>query len=206
VGQEVDDNRELVESTFQSLDAAFATGGDTEAITAVREAFARRIRACLVDLPSPQEMQELPEALQQQVREQQRRAARLRQKREAALELIPAYSRLLQAYRSYDAEVGSPKRLARHLTMSATSVLVGASLGYLVERGMGVPYATAIGIGLGVTAFLTTILQTLRTSRQMTQVESAHAAAVNRLKKELNAAFEAIDRRGVAEGEDGPTS
>ncbi|GEM_PF-1380382 len=200
VDQHTAENRELVALCFRSLDAAFAKGDEAEAVPAIREAFARRIRACLIDLPSAEEMTELSEELQQAIRERQRKAALLQQKREAALQVIPAYSRLLQAYRSYDAEMGSPRRLARTLKISATTVLVGAMLGYLVERGVGLPYATAGGIVLGVIAFFMMMLRTLRTSRQMTQVESAHTAAVERLKEELTTAFEAIDRQGAREG------
>ncbi|MFQ5848215.1 MAG: hypothetical protein ACE5IQ_11170 [Candidatus Methylomirabilales bacterium] len=196
------DNRELVALTFRSLDAAFAGGGEEEAIAALREAFARRIGACLRVMPSPDELKELPEALQQEIREREREAALLGRKREAALQVIPAYSHLLQAYRSYDAEVGSPQRLARTLGMSATTVLVGGVLGYLVERGVGLPYATVAGIGLGVIAFFSMVLQTLGTSRQMTRVESSHVAQLERLKEDLYAAFEDVDRQGAAEGED----
>ena len=198
--QDAAENRDLVALCFRSLDAAFAKGDEAEAVSAIREAFARRIRACLLDLPSAEEMKELPEELQQAIRERQRKAALLQQKREAALQVIPAYSRLLQAYRSYDAEMGSPRRLARTLKTSATTVLVGAMLGYLVERGVGLPYATAGGIVLGVIAFFMMMLRTLSTSRQMTQVESAHTAAVERLKEELTTAFEAVDRQGARGG------
>jgi len=195
VGQDIAENRELVALTFRSLEEALAKGGREEAVSAIREAFAGRIRACLIDLPSAEEMKELPEALQQEIRERQHTAARLQQKREAALQVIPAYSQLLEAYRSYDAEMGSPRRLARTLKISGTTVLVGAMLGYLVERGIGLPYATAGGIGLGVLAFFMMMLRTLSTSRHMTQVESAHAAAVDKLKEDLTAAFEAVDRQ-----------
>ncbi len=200
VDQDTAENRELVALCFRSLDAAFAKGDEAEAVSAIREAFARRIRACLIDLPSAEEMKELPEELQQAIRERQRKAALLRQKREAALQVIPAYSQLLLTYRSYDAEMGSPRRLARTLKISATTVLVGAMLGYLVERGVGLPYATAGGIVLGVIAFFMMMLRTLSTSRQMTQVESAHTAAVERLKEELTTAFKAVDRQGAREG------
>lgn len=201
VDQDTAENRELVALCFRALDAAFAKGDEAEAVSAIREVFARRIRAYLTDLPSAEEMKELPEELQQSIRERQRKAALLRRKREAALQVIPAYSQLLQAYRSYDAEMGSPRRLAHTLKISATTVLVGAMLGYLVERGIGLPYATAGGIGLGIIAFFIMMLRTLSTTRQMTQVESAHTAAVERLKEEfLTAAFEAIDRQGAPEG------
>jgi F0F1-type ATP synthase assembly protein I len=110
--------------------------------------------------------------------------------------VIPAYHQLLQRYRAYDAEAGAPQRIARYLTMSATTVLVGGVLGYLVERGFGIPYATVAGIGLGIIAFFRMILQTLGTARHMTRVESAHAAELQRLQDELYAAFEAVDRQG----------
>jgi F0F1-type ATP synthase assembly protein I len=201
VGQDVAENRELVALVFRSLEEAFAKGGREEAASALREAFAGRIRSCLIDLPPAEKMKELPEALQQEIRERQRKAARLQRKRDAALQVIPAYSKLLEAYRSYDAEMGSPRRLARVLKISGTTVLVGAMLGYLVERGIGLPYATMGGIGLGVLTFFTMMLGTLSTSRHMTQVESAHATAVERLKEEITAAFEAIDRQETPEGE-----
>ena len=204
--QDTAENRDLVALCFRSLDAAFAKGDEAEAVPAIREAFALRIRACLIDLPSAEEIKELPEELQQAIRERQRQAALLQQKREAALPVIPAYSRLLQAYRAYDAEMGSPQRLARTLKISATTVLVGAMLGYLVERGVGLSYATVGGIVLGVIAFFMMMLRTLRTSRHMTQVESAHTAAVERLKEELTAAFAAVDRQGARGGARDPGS
>lgn len=198
--QDKAENRELAALTFRSVDAALAKGDEAQAVSALQEAFARRIRACLSDLPSAEEMNELPKELQQAIRERQRKAVLLRQKRETALRVIPTYSQLLQAYRSYDAEMGSPRRLAQTLKISATTVLVGATLGYLVERGIGLPYATVGGVGLGLIAFFIMMLRTLGTSRHMTQVESAHAAAVERLKEELTAAFEAVDRQGAREG------
>ncbi len=189
-------NRELVALTIRSLEEAFARGDDTEAVSALREVFGRRIGACLINVPSPEELKGLPEARQQEIRERQRVAALLKQKREAALEVIPAHNHLLQGYRAYDAEAGSPRNIARYLGISATTVLVGGFLGYLVEQGIGLPYATVVGIGLGAIAFFAMVLQTLGTSREMTRVESAHAAQVERLKEELTAAFEAVDRQG----------
>jgi F0F1-type ATP synthase assembly protein I len=191
-----EDNRELVALAFQSLDAAFVAGGEEGAGTALREAFARRIHAWLRDLPSPEEMARLPEADRCGIRERQRRAARLRHKREAALRVIPQYSQLIARQRSYDAEIGSPWRIASHVTTSASTVLVGAALGYLVERILGLAHATMIGIALGTLAFLSLIGHGLQASRRMTAVETAHTAALERLKMELYAAFEAVDRRG----------
>lgn len=198
-------NRELVALTFRSLEEAFARGDDTEAVSALREVFGRRIRGCLLDLPSPEELKGLPEPLQQEVRNRQRQAALLKQKREAALEVIPAYNHLLQGYRAYDAAVGSPQRIARNLMMSATTVLVGGLLGFLAERAIGIPYATVAGIGLGIIAFFRMILETLGTTRQMTRVESAHVAQVERLKEELTAAFEAVDRQRPLEAQKDPS-
>lgn len=200
------DNRELVALAFRSLEAGFATGGDEEATSVLQEAFARRIRSRLIDLPSPEEIKELPEDLQQEIRERQREAAVLREKRAAALQIVPNYSHLLQGYRAYDADMGSPRRLARYLGMSATTVLVGGALGYLVEQGTGLPYATAVGIGLGVIAFFSMMLQTLGTSQQMTQVESAHAAALQRLQEELYDTFEAVDAKQPSARHEDPIS
>lgn len=200
------DNRELVALAFRSLEAGFAKGGDAEATSVLQEAFARRISSCLIDLPSPEEIKELPAALQQEVRERQREIALLREKREASRQIVPRYSHLLQSYRAYDAAMGSPRRLARYLGMSATTVLVGGGLGYLVERGTGLPYATTVGIGLGVIAFFSMMLQTLGTSRQMTEVESAHATAVHKLQEELYATFEAVDATQPAERHKDPTT
>ncbi|MFQ5657147.1 MAG: hypothetical protein ACE5G5_06375 [Candidatus Methylomirabilales bacterium] len=195
-------NRELVALAFRSLEVGFSRGGDKEAVSALQEAFARRIRGYLIDLPSHEEMKDLPEELQQEVKERQREVALIREKREAALQIVPAYSRLVHAYRSYDADMGSPRRIARYLGISATTVLIGAVLGYMVEHGAGVPYATMAGIGLGIIAFFTMVLRTLSTTRQMTHVESAHTAAIERLKGELYAAFEAVDQRSP-EGREG---
>lgn len=204
MGYAAANNQELVALTFRSLEAGFAKGGDTEATSTLQEAFARRISSCLIDLPSPEELKELPEALQQEVQERRREAALLRQKRDAASQIIPAYNHLVQSYRAYDAEAGSPRRIARYLGMSATTVLVGGFLGYVAERGIGVPYATVVGIALGIIAFFRMILKTLGTTQQMTRVESAHAAHVERLKEDLNAAFEAVDRQGPLKGEKDP--
>lgn len=195
VNSSPEDNRDLVALTFRSLDAGFSRGGKEVATSVLQEAFARRIRDCLIDLPSPEELKELPEELQQEVQQRQRDAAVLRQKREAALHIVPDYSRLLQEYRAYDEDMGSPKRLARYLGISATTVLVGGALGYLVEQWGGLPYATLAGIGLGLVAFFSMMLQTLGTSRQMTRVESAHAAALDKLRQKLFATFEAVDAR-----------
>ncbi len=197
-------NQELVTFTFRSLEAAFATGGEQEATSALREAFGRRISSYLIDLPSPEALKDLPEHLQQEVKKRQQQAALLRQKREAAMHIIPAYHRLLEIYRAYDAEAGSPRRIARYLMMSATTVLVGGMLGYLVEREIGVPYATVAGIGLGIIAFFRMIFQTLGTTRHMTRVESAHAAALQRLQEELYAAFETVDRQRPLKAEENP--
>lgn len=202
VGRKTTDNRELVALTFRSLDTAFAGGGGGESVSALREAFAQRIRACLSAVPSPEEITELPEELQQEIRERQREAQLLKQKREAAVQIVPHYTQLLEAYRSYDAELGSPKRMARYMGISATTVLVGGILGYLVERGLGLQYATVAGIVLGLIAFFQMMFKTLGTTRQMTQVESSHVAAVERLKEELSAAFDAVDRQGVPEGQE----
>ncbi len=208
------DNRELVALAFRSLEAGFARGGDEEASSVLQEAFARVVhpedhanvmeRIKLDEIP--EEIKELPEALQQEVRERQQEAALLREKRVAALQIVPRYSHLLQGYRAYDTAMGSPRRLARYLGMSATTVVVGGVLGYLVEQGTGLPYATAVGIGLGVIAFFSMMLQTLGTSRQMTQVESAHAAALHKLQEELYDTFEAVDARQAPERHEDPTS
>lgn len=197
-------NQELVTLTFRSLEAAFATGGEREATSALREAFGRRISGYLIDLPSPEELKDLPEDLQREVKKRRQQAALLRQKREAAVHIIPTYHRLLESYRAYDAEAGSPRRIARYLMMSATTVLVGGVLGYLVERELGVPYATVAGVGLGIIAFFRMIFQTLGTTRHMTRVESAHAAALQRLQEELYAAFEAVDRQRPLKAEEDP--
>lgn len=197
-------NQELVTLTFRSLEAAFATGGEREATSALREAFGRRISGYLIDLPSPEELKELPEDLQREVKKRQQHAALLRQKREVAVHIIPTYHGLLESYRAYDAEAGSPRRIAQYLMMSATTVLVGGVLGYLVERELGVPYATVAGIGLGIIAFFRMIFQTLGTTRHMTRVESAHAAALQRLQEELYAAFEAVDRQRPLKAEEDP--
>lgn len=188
-------NRELVALTFRSLEAGFAKGGEAEAVSALREAFGQRIRGFLIDLPSPEELKELPEDLQEEVKRRQRQAALLKRKRDGALRIIPAYNEELQRYRAYDAEIGSPRRIAKYLGMSASTVLVGGVLGYLVERGIGLPYATLAGIVLGIAAFFGMIFQTLGTTRQMTQVESAHAAKLERLQEDLYAVFEAADRQ-----------
>lgn len=190
-------NRDLVALTFRSLEAAFSSGGEKEATTALQEAFGRRIRSYLINLPSPDEMKDLPDDLRQEIAKRRRQATLLRRKREAALQIIPAYNTLLQRYRAYDSEAGSPRRIARYMTMSAATVLVGGLLGYLVERGTGLPYATVIGIGLGIIAFFRMILQTLGSTRQMTRVESAHAAQLERLQEELHASFEAVDQGSI---------
>ncbi len=196
-------NRDLVDLTFQSFETGFAAGGEEEATAALREAFARRIRACLIDLPPPGEMVDLPEEMREAIRQSQREVSRLQEKRERALSTLPIYRELLQAYRAYDAELGSPRRIAHFLGVSATTVLVGGALGFILERWLELPYATVGGIGLGIVAFLTMMLQALTTSRRMTEVEGAHTAALNRLKEELQTAFEEIDRRWDREEQGG---
>jgi len=199
VNQDAEENRELVALAFQSLDAAFAQGEEGAATAAVRQAFGRRISACLSTLPSPEDMAQLPEVLREEMRECRRKAALLRRKREVAMRVIPRYSQLIGRQRSYDAEIGSFRRTAGYLMTSALTVPVGASLGYLVERTFGLAHATMIGIALGVLAFLSLVGHGLRASRHMVEVESAHAAAVEELKEELVAAFEAVDREGPGE-------
>jgi hypothetical protein len=191
-----------VELAFRSLEAGFAAGGEGEAGAALRGAFARRIQACLLDLPTQGEMADLPKEMRETVRQRQREALLLREKRERAFSILPSYSHLLQAYRSYDAELGSPRRIAHALRISATTVLVGGALGFTLERWIGLPYATVGGIGLGIVAFLTMMLQTLTTSRRMTEAEETHTTALNRLKEELYTAFEEIDCRGEREEEE----
>ena len=198
-------NRDLVDLTFRSFEAGLAAGGEEEATAALREAFARRIQACLIDLPPQGEMADLPEEMRERVRQRQREALLLQEKRERALGILPIYSQLLQGYRAYDAELGSPRRIAHFLQISAATVLVGGVMGLTVERWIGLPYATIGGIGLGIVAFLTMMLRTLTTSRRMTEAEEAHTAALNRLKEELHTAFEELDRRWDREGKGSPS-
>jgi len=188
-------NRDLVDLTFRSFEAGLAAGGEEEATAALREAFARRIQACLIDLPPQGEMADLPEEMRERVRQRQREASLLQEKRERALRILPIYSQLLQAYRTYDAELGSPRHIIHFLKISATTVLVGGALGLTAERWMQIPYATLGGIGLGVVAFFAMMLQTLTTSRRMTEAEEAHTATLNKLKEELHTALEEVDRR-----------
>jgi hypothetical protein len=184
-----------VDLAFRAFETGFAAGGEEEATATLREAFARRIQVCLIDLPPQGEIANLPEEMRETVRQRQREASLLQEKREKALSILPLYSQLLQAYRSYDAELGSPRHIAHFLGISATTVLVGGALGFTLERWIGLPYATVGGIALGIVAFLTMMLQTLTTSRRMTEAEGAHTAALNRLKEELYTAFEEVDRR-----------
>lgn len=194
-------NRDLADLAFRAFETGFAAGGEEEATAALRESFARRIQACLIDLPPQGEMANLPKEMRETVRQRQRAVSLLQEKRERALSILPIYSQLLQAYRSYDAELGSPRRIVHFLRISATTVLVGGALGFTLERWIGLPYATLGGIGLGIVAFLMMMLQTLTTSRRMTEAEEAHTAALIRLKEELYTAFEEVDHRWDREEE-----
>ncbi len=194
-------NRELARATLQaiqsSLEAELAEG---PAQSGVNRRFDLEIDACLGPLPRDakaleEALEELPEALREDARRQHRYAAALETKRAAALTIIPEVLQRTTAYRAFDAALASPRRLGSVAGTSALAVIVGAALGYGLERGLGLPYATWAGVALGLAAFLRVIGQGLRMGRSMTEAEGDYTRGLEALEAALTARFAHVDRQ-----------
>ena len=99
------------------------------------------------------------------------------------------------AYRAFDAELASPRRLGGTVGSSALAVIIGTALGYGLEHGLGLPYATWAGVALGLLAFLRVIAQGLRMGRKMTEAEGEYTRALEAVEAALTARFAEVDRQ-----------
>ena len=194
-------NQELARATLQAVHAALETElAAGSARSGVNGRFDLEVEACLGPLPRDPKalekaLEDLPEELQEDARRRHRSAAALDAKRAAALALIPELLTRTAAYRAFDAELASPRRLGGVLGTSALAVVVGGALGYGLERGLGLPYATWAGIALGLLAFLRVIAQGLRVGRSMTEAEGEYTRAVQAVEAALVARFAEVDRQ-----------
>ncbi|MGH7364252.1 MAG: hypothetical protein ACREKA_10945 [Candidatus Methylomirabilales bacterium] len=194
-------NQELARATLQALQAALeADLSEGPARSGVNRRFDLEIDACLGPLPRDPEaleeaLEELPEALREDARRRHRYAAALEAKRAAALTIIPEVLQRTAAYRAFDAALASPRRLGSVAGTSALAVVVGAAIGYGLERGLGLPYATWAGVALGLAAFLRVIGQGLRVGRSMTAAEGEYTRALEAVEAALAARFAEVDRQ-----------
>jgi hypothetical protein len=194
-------NRELARATLEALQAALeAELAEGAARSGVNRRIDLEVEACLGPLPRDpkaleEALEELPEALREDARRRHRYAAALEAKRPAALAIIPEVLQRTAAYRAFDAALASPQRLGGVLGSSALAVIVGAALGYGLERGLGLPYATWAGVALGLTAFLRVIDQGLRMGRHMTKAEGEYTRALEAVEAALAARFADVDRQ-----------
>ena len=194
-------NQELARTTLEALQAA-VEGELTEgaARSGVNRRFDLEVDACLGPLPRDAEaleeaLEELPEALREDARRRHRYAAALEAKRAAALTIIPEVLQRTAAYRAFDAALASPRRLGGVLGSSGLAVIVGGALGYGLERGLGLPYATWAGVALGLAAFLRVIGQGLGVGRKMTEAEGDYTRALEAVEATLTARFAEVDRQ-----------
>ncbi len=196
----VQSNRELARATLQALQAALeADLSEGPARSGVNRRFDLEVDACLGPLPRDPKalekaLEELPEALREDARRRYRYAAALGVKRAAALAIIPEVLQRTAAYRAFDAALASPRGLGGGLGTSALAVVVGTALGYGLERGLGLPYATWAGLALGLLAFLRIIGQGLRVGRSMTEAEGEYTRALEAVEAALTARFADVDR------------
>lgn len=194
-------NRELARASLQAFQAALeAELAEGAARSGVNRRFDLEVDACLGPLPRDpkaleEALEELPEALREDARRRHRYAAALEAKRAAALAVIPEVVQRTATYRAFDAALASPRRLGGVLGSSALAVVVGTALGYGLERGLGLPYATWAGVALGLLAFLRIIGQGLRVGRSMTEAEGEYTRALETVESDLTARFAAVDRR-----------
>lgn len=194
-------NQELARAALRAVQAAIETElAEGPARSGVSRLFDREIEACLGPLPRDPKalekaIEEFPEDLQEDARRRHRSAIALEAKRAAALAVIPEILQRTAAYRAFDAELASPTRLGGVLGTSALAVIVGGALGYGLERGFGVPYATWVGLALGLLAFLRVIGQGLRMGRSMTRVEGEFTSGMEAVEAALTARFADVDRR-----------
>ena len=193
-------NQELARATLQAVQAALeADLSEGPARSGVNRRFDLEVEACLGALPREakaleEALEELPEALREDARRRHRYAAALEGKRAAALAVIPEVVQRTAAYRAFDAELASPRRLGGVVGSSALAVIVGTALGYSLERGLGLPYATWAGVALGLTAFLRVIGQGLRVGRSMTEAEGDYTRGLEAVETALTARFADVDR------------
>ena len=166
----------------------------------VNRRFDLEVEACLGPLPRDAKalekaLEELPEALREDALNRHRYAAVLEVKRAAALALIPEILQRTAAYRAFDAELASPRRLGGVLGSSALAIVIGAALGYGLEHGLGLPYATWAGVALGLLAFLRVVGQGLRVGRKMTEAEGEYTRGLEAVEAALTARFAEVDRQ-----------
>lgn len=194
-------NRELARASLQAVQVALeAELAEGAARSGVNRRFDLEVDACLGPLPRDpkaleEALEELPEALREDARRRHRYAAALEAKRAAALAVIPEVVQRTAAYRAFDAALASPRRLGGVFGSSALAVVVGTALGYGLERGLGLPYATWAGVALGLLAFLRIIGQGLRVGRSMTEAEGEYTRALEAVESDLTARFAAVDRQ-----------
>ncbi|MCI0372824.1 MAG: hypothetical protein L0214_15935 [candidate division NC10 bacterium] len=194
-------NRELARATLEALQAAVeAELTEKAARSGVNRRFDLEVETCLGPLPRDakaleEALEELPEDLREDALNRHRYAAALEVKRAAALAFIPEVLQRTAAYRAFDAELASPRRLGGAVGSSALAVIVGAALGYGLERGLGLPYATWAGIAIGLLAFLRVITQGLRVGRRMTKAEGEYTRALEVVEAALTARFAEVDRQ-----------
>jgi hypothetical protein len=194
-------NQELARAALRAVRAALETElAEGPARSGVNRRFDLEINACLGPLPRDPKalekvLEDLPEELQEDARRRHRYAVALEAKRAAALAVIPEVVQRTAAYRAFDAALASPGRLGGTLGTSALAVLVGGALGYGLERGLGVPYATWGGLALGLLAFLRVIGQGLRMGRRMTQAEGDYTRGLAAVEAALAARFADLDRQ-----------
>ncbi|MBI3080354.1 MAG: hypothetical protein HYY89_03100 [candidate division NC10 bacterium] len=194
-------NRELARATLQAVQAALeADLSEGPARSGVNRRFDLEVEACLGPLPREakaleEALEELPEALREDARRRHRYAAALEAKRAAALAVIPEVLQRTAAYRAFDAALASPRRLGGVFGSSALAVVVGTALGYGLERGLGLPYATWAGVALGLLAFLRIIGQGLRVGRSMTEAEGEYTRGLEAVESDLTARFAEVDRQ-----------
>ncbi|MBI3003750.1 MAG: hypothetical protein HYY54_09095 [candidate division NC10 bacterium] len=194
-------NQELARATLRAVQAALETElAEGPARSGVSRRFDLEVDACLGPLPRDPKalekvLEDLPEELQEDARRRHRTAIALEAKRAAALAVIPEVVQRTAAYRAFDAALASPGRLGSMLGTSALAVIVGGALGYGLERVFGVPYATWVGLALGLLAFLRVIGQGLRVGRSMTQAEGDYTRGLEAVEAALAARFADLDRQ-----------
>lgn len=194
-------NRNLARATLQAIQTALETElTEGAARSGVNRRFDLEVETCLGPLPRDpkaldEALEDLPDDLREDARRRHRYAAALEVKRRAALATIPEVLRRTAAYRAFDASLASPRRLGGVLGTSALAVIVGAALGYGLERGLGLPYATWAGIAIGLLAFLRIIGQGLQAGRGMTEAEGEYTRGIEAAEAALTARFADVDRR-----------
>lgn len=194
-------NQDLARVTLQAVQAALEPElAEGAARSSVNRRFDLEVETCLGPLPRDPKalekaLEDLPEDLQEDARRRHRTAAALEAKRAAALAIIPEVVKRTAAYRAFDAELASPRRLGGVLGSSALAVVVGGALGYGLERGLGLRYATWAGLFLGLLAFLRVIGQGLRAGRRMTEAEGEYTRGLENVEAALAARFADVDRR-----------